>query len=484
MSWSPDFLYERIVAKDRAYDGRFLTGVLTTGIYCLPSCPARKPKRENVRFFREEAEAVAAGLRPCLRCRPELFSRGEDQDRALFDGLMTRVRADPSAFEDVKALATTCGVSSTKLTGLVREHAHLSPAALLRREQVRAACGRLLSTDERVIDVGFSVGFDSEASFHRRFLARTGLSPGAYRALRESGGFLLHLPPGYRAEDVLAYHGRDPEGPAERRRGSFLAKALVLEGEPVILQLDFQARGVWCEVKGAPGARLRPGVLAAAHGALVRMLGLDSDASGLEGRAEREAHVARLVAGRRGLRVPLAPEPFQALAWAIIGQQINVSFATTLRRELIDLAGRPIAGGEGMRAHPTAAEVAALDAEALTSRRFSRSKAEYLLGAARAVVQGALPLEVLADGSARTAEERLRTIRGCGPWTARYVMMRGLGFADCVPIGDSGLSTGLQRFRGLPTRPDAKETEVLMEPFSPHRSLATCHLWAGLQETA
>ena len=59
-----DFMYQRILAKDRGFDGRFVTGVLTTGIYCLPSCPARKPKLENVRFFRDEDTAAATGLRP------------------------------------------------------------------------------------------------------------------------------------------------------------------------------------------------------------------------------------------------------------------------------------------------------------------------------------------------------------------------------------------------------------------------------------
>ena len=484
MRWNHDFLYERIVAKDRSYDGRVLTGVVTTGIYCLPSCPARKPRSENVRFFRDEPEAIAAGLRPCLRCHPERFYRGEDWDRGLFEGLLTRLRAEPAAFDDVGALATACGVSGTKLTELARTHAHLSPAALLRRERVLAAQRRLLSTDERVLDVGFAVGFESEASFHRRFLAQTGLSPGAWRALRESRGFLLQVPSGYRGEDVRAYHGRDAEGPAERLRGPTLHKALVLAGEPVLLTLDFREEGVWCELHGGAGGRPAPETMAAAHEAAVRMLGLGSDAAGLEARAGRDAQVARLVEGRHGLRVPLTALPFEALAWAIIGQQINLSFATALRRELILLAGSPVRGGEGMRAHPTAAQVAALDPEALTSRRFSRSKAEYLLGAAHAVVEGTLPLETLASGSAPAAEQRLRAVRGVGPWTARYLLMRGLGFADCVPVGDSGLSTGLQRFQGLAHRPDAKETEALMAPFAPHRSLATCHLWAQLQEAS
>ena len=82
MRWSDEHLYERILAKDASFNGRVLTGVLTTGIYCLPSCPARKPLAINVRFFPDEPAAQAAGLRPCKRCRPDAFYRGEDADLA------------------------------------------------------------------------------------------------------------------------------------------------------------------------------------------------------------------------------------------------------------------------------------------------------------------------------------------------------------------------------------------------------------------
>jgi AraC family transcriptional regulator of adaptative response / DNA-3-methyladenine glycosylase II len=479
MSWTDDSLYHRLPARDGSYDGRFVVGVLSTGIYCLPSCTARKPKRENVRFFRRPEEAEAAGLRACRRCQPELFYRGEDWDRGLFEGLLARLRKDPAAFRDVGSLAA-CGVSGTKLNELIREHAHLTPAALLRRERVGAACARLLAGRERVIEVGLAVGFESESTFHRQFLTLAGMAPAAYRGLRESSGFLLQLPRGYRPGDALVYHGRDPEGPAEQvREGRRLVKPLALPGQPAaVLEIAFEPEGAWCEVH-APG---RPGreAMAAAHAVAVRLLGIGSDAAGLEGRAARDPLVARLVEGRKGLRVPLAATPFEALTWAITGQQINLRFAVALRRALVELAGRAVPGGDGLRVHPTPAAMAALEPSDLTRLRFSRSKAEYLIGMARQVAAGSLRLDDLGRGSAKLAETALTAVRGLGPWTARYTMLRGLGFADCAPVGDAGLTAGLQRFHALPSRPDARETERLMAAFAPHRSLATCHLWASL----
>ncbi|HEV8581607.1 MAG TPA: Ada metal-binding domain-containing protein [Thermoanaerobaculia bacterium] len=482
MSWTDDSLYQRLPVRDGSYDGRFVVGVFSTGIYCLPSCTARKPKRENVRFFRRPEEAEAAGLRACLRCRPELFYRGEDWDRSLFEGLLARLRADPGAFHDIGSLAAACGVSGTKLNELVREHAHLTPAMLLRRERVRAAGARLLAGRERVIEVGYAVGFEAESTFHRHFLGLTGMAPAAYRGLRESAGFLLQLPRGYRAGDPLSYHGRDPEGPAERiRDGQAILKPVRLPGAPAaVLEIAFEPEGAWCQVHGLD----RPGrdVMAAAHATAVRLLGIGSDTAGLEGRAGRDPLVARLVEGRRGLRVPLAATPFEALTWAIVGQQINVRFAVSLRRALVELAGRAVPGGGGLLVHPTPEAVAALEPAELTKLRFSRSKAEYLVGMARRVADGSLPLDALGQGSAQAAEAALKAVRGLGPWTARYTLLRGFGFADCAPVGDSGLGTGLQRFLGLAERPDAKETDRLMAAFAPHRSLATCHLWASLNE--
>jgi AraC family transcriptional regulator of adaptative response / DNA-3-methyladenine glycosylase II len=478
-----DFMYQRILAKDRSYDGRFVTGVLTTGIYCLPSCPARKPKLENVRFFGDEASAAATGLRPCKRCRPELFYRGEDWDASLYTGLLTRLRADPAAFAEIGDLAKASGISSTKLNDLVRREAHLTPAALLHRERIRHACEMLLTTKERVIDIAYAVGYDGEATFHRHFLAAAGMTPGAYRGLNKSDRFQLQLPADFRADEALAYHGRDKDGPAERRIGeNRLLKVQALDGQPAILDLTFSTDTLNCQVTAAKP--LSPAAMAEAHRILLRMIGLGSDALGFEARGKRDAAIRRLTAHQPGLRIPLTPSIFEALAWSIIGQQINLAFATSLRRDLIDLAGIKVPGGSDMRLHPDAATVANLDAGDLTSRRFSRSKARYLIDAAQLVASGALDLTALADGSTRQAETKLLAVRGLGPWTANYIMLRGFGFADAVPVGDSALATALQRFHGREIRPDAKETAELMAPFAPHRSLATCHFWASLHMAA
>src|SRR4051812_13674010 len=113
MSLPKPFSWTREDARAGTFDGKFLIGVRTTGIYCLPSCPTHPPKPENVTLYRGEAEAKAAGLRACKRCRPDLYYRGEDEDVALFEGLAERVRRASHDFTGTAALARAAGVSQT-----------------------------------------------------------------------------------------------------------------------------------------------------------------------------------------------------------------------------------------------------------------------------------------------------------------------------------------------------------------------------------
>src|SRR5579871_4632766 len=149
------FSWSREESRSGKFDGKFLIGVRTTGIYCLPSCPTHPPKAENVTLFRTEAECLAAGLRACKRCRPDLYYKGEDENVALFEGLAAPVAGRPEDFADASALAKTAGVSLTKLGDLYRDHAHLAPVAWLRRMRVKRAAQELLAGRDKVAEIGF-----------------------------------------------------------------------------------------------------------------------------------------------------------------------------------------------------------------------------------------------------------------------------------------------------------------------------------------
>jgi AraC family transcriptional regulator of adaptative response / DNA-3-methyladenine glycosylase II len=386
---------------------------------------------------------------------------------------LDEVRRCPGRFPTAAAMAAVAGIEPAALEAWFLTHTHRDAAGWLRAARVRAACA-LLAGPGPVRAVGEACGFPDPGTFRGQFLAGTGLTPEAYRALGEAASFTLALPPGYRAEDMLAYHGRDPLSRSERVAGPTLIKAMGVEGRAVELEMAFQGSAVRCCVR--PGAG--PRAMAAAHHRAVRMLGLGTDPAAFEG-ATAGLALGALAAARPGLRIPLTADVWESLVWAILGQQVNLAFAYALRRRLTELCGGATASG--LLVHPTAAEVAALDPEQLKPLQFSRSKAEYVVDLAGKVASGDLPLEELPEGTATAAALRLAAERGIGPWTTHYVMMRGCGFGDCVPLGDAGLTLALQRHHQLDHRPTAKETAALMAPYAPHRSLATFHLWASLK---
>lgn len=464
--------YRQFLARDRASDGKFITGVLTTGIYCLPSCPAKRPRRENIRFFKSPDEAQRSGLRPCRRCRPDWFYRGEEWHENLYEQTVARMRRNPAAFADIADVATAAGLSRTALNDLFREHGHESPGAFLRRVRVDRAC-RLLENGAKPAAAAAAAGFESASSFHERFLARTGLTPGVYAGLGNVREFVLRLPPRYRFREVLDFYGRDPAGVSEQVLPQGLRKALLIDGKPALIEIAFE-RGVGAVV--VAHCRIDAANSFEAHRAIVRILGLDADAAAFERQFAGDPLLGELLQQQRGLRIPLTPSPWEALAWAIMGQQISVKMAVALRRELICAFGLPHASG--LRAHPSADTVAALDVDALRKLKFSGAKAEYLIAAAQAVSSGALP-ENLRDFSARHAARLLGNVRGIGPWTVQYAFLRGFGFSDCLPSGDAGLARGLARLTG--SRPKEPAVRELMARFAPWRSLATYHVWASLK---
>jgi AraC family transcriptional regulator, regulatory protein of adaptative response / DNA-3-methyladenine glycosylase II len=478
MALARERMIDRMLASDPAYNGRFLIGVLTTGIYCLPSCRARKPKPENVRFFDNPEAALQAGLRPCKRCRPDDFYQRYDPDQEIVETLKARMRRDPAAFAGAEDLERVSGLGSSKLHELFRLHFHATPAQMLARARVEAAQRRLLATDRPVADVAFEVGYEGLSTFNENFRRLAVMTPAAYRRLLGATEFRLALPSSYSTAPALEYLGRDVGSLTMRVEGRKLATGVRLGGAPAVLRAEIGAGSVRATIE-APGP-LPADAAARAHAHLLRLLGLHRDPAPFERKMEATPRLTPLIEGRRGLRIPQVPDPFDALAWVIVGQQITLSFAFTLRERLVRLTGAPAGGG--LYTPPTAEAVARLEVEDLVPEQFSRRKAEYLIGAARLIVSGGLALDELGAGSAVRMESELLAVRGLGPWSAHYLMMRCFGFEDCLPVGDAGLVRGLERFFDLPTRPGPEETRELMQAFAPYRSWATFHLWQTLKD--
>ena len=476
---SREEMLARMLGSDPDANGQFVVAVLTTGIYCLPTCrPSRKPKPENVTFYATPEEARAAGFRPCKLCKPDDFYSGQHAEEALTEELVARVGREPGRFAGVGEMAAAAGVSTSKLHDLCRAHYQTTPAHLLARARIARARLELLAGERQVAAIAYDVGFASLSAFNENFRKFTAMAPLDYRQLRAGEPFVLRLPTGYPLDRILRYLGRGKQSLTTRVEGTTYTEVFRAEREAgppatALVRVTFAPGMARCEIVRKRG--LDPVALGRIQEQLYRALGLAEDPARFEARIARSADLAPLILGQCGLRVPLIADPFDALAWAIIGQQINLAFAFTLRRRLIERVGCPFANC--LYAPPDAAAVAALEPGELVILGFSRSKAEYLIGIARAVQTGQFPLADLAKASATRIERTLLAQRGIGPWSACYLLMRHYGFGDCVPVGDAVLAAALQRFFALDARPGPRETIALMAPFSPSRSLATFHFW-------
>jgi AraC family transcriptional regulator of adaptative response / DNA-3-methyladenine glycosylase II len=471
-----EFLMERFEARDARFDGRFLTGVFTTGIYCLPSCPARKPKRENVGFFANTEGARAAGLRPCKRCRPDDFLRGHDPELEMARWIGREVRQNPQDFGGVASLARTFAISTTRCTEITRRYLHRSPGDLLNQARVARARDLLTRGERPVLEIAQDVGFESLSAFNSQFRRRVAMRPSDFRRLREGGHFRLLLPSDYPRDYVLRFLGRDPESPTESVSGRTVRRVLRWQRHPFVLHMQVGARAVDCHLEGPAG---KDGQVAyEAYRVAHRLLGLMTETSGFQRQLARNSLERLVPLGAPILRIPQTPTVFEGLVWSIVGQQVNLAFAYRLRRILIERVAP--SSFQDLVCHPTPDEVAALSPNDLGVLGYSRRKAEYLIGVARSITNLELDAEGLALQTVPDVERILLAQRGLGPWATHYVMMRSLGFADCVPVGDTGLATALQRYFSLDQRPKGAEVLALMRPFSPYRSLATTHLWSHL----
>ncbi|MBC7544705.1 MAG: DNA-3-methyladenine glycosylase 2 family protein [Candidatus Sericytochromatia bacterium] len=292
--------------------------------------------------------------------------------------------------------------------------------------------------------------------------------------------FGVALPAGYRDREVLAFQRRDPEAIAEVVTEGHIRKGCVIDGMPVVLDIAWQGTAAQCQA--LVDGQLGPTGPAQLQHAVQNMLALRIDPAAFEAFAQDDPRLGPVIQKQTGLRIPQTATTFEALTWAIMGQQINVAFAATLRRSLIVLSGRR--HSSGLWCYPDAADVAGVSVEALMQRQFSRAKAETLVRVAQLAANGKLPLIDWQDQLPAEAGALLLAIKGIGPWTVNYTLLRGFGLADCSLHGDAAIQSALTRLDGTLPKVDAPQAQRILERYTPHRSMAAAHLWASLHLTA
>ncbi len=294
--------------------------------------------------------------------------------------------------------------------------------------------------------------------------------------------FEIALPEGYDLDPLRAFHGRDPGKTSEFIAGATLTKGVVLADRPARFDITLVPGKGRAECVVNVDGRVSSAMKDEADQVAKSLLGLRLDPAPFAAAVASDPLLGPLARRQAGLRIIQSPTPYEALTWAIMGQQINVSFAVSLRRTLIELAGRR--HGSGLRCYPVAADVAHLPIDALTTRQFSRSKAETILRLSNLVVDGALDLRESPSNPIEAICAALLTVKGIGPWTVNYALLRGYAHADASLHGDVAVRTAIGRLQELELRPTTEQAAEFLGRYAPHRTMLAAHLWASLSQAA
>ncbi len=471
--------YRALKARDARFDGRFYTGVSSTGVYCRPVCPARTPLRRNCYFFSSAAAAAEGGYRPCLRCRPETspgtpawLGTSATVSRAL------RLICDGALVDaGINDLASRLGVGSRQLRRLFEQHLGASPVAVEQTRRVHFAKKLLDETDLPITQVAFSAGFNSIRRFNTALRGVYGRSPRDLRKRRVAAPSepTIKLRLGYRP-------------PFDWQQ---VTSFLQLRAIPRVEAVDEQAyvRTVACgEFRGT--IRVAPGsgeylvlevsgdaapVLPKLVAGVRTIFDLGADPMQIGEQLASDPVMRKLITKRPGVRVPGAWEPFELGVRAILGQQVTVRGATTLAGRLVERYGTEVASVDPSVDRLFPAPERLVDAD-IASLGMPRRRGETICNFAAAMIES----PSLLDGSLGFDEavDRLCAIPGIGPWTAQYVAMRALGAPDAFPASDLGLRKALAALTGEPV--SAAFLAKRSESWRPWRAYAALLLWGSL----
>lgn len=475
------------LAKDPRFDGLFFIGVLSTGIYCRPICPARSPKPENVVYFPTAAAAAEAGLRPCLRCRPETSpgSPAWNGTSATVSRAMLLIRQGALNEGNLEDLALKLGVGSRHIRRLFQTHIGASPKALATTQKILFAKKLLNETEMPISQIAFASGFGSIRRFNAAFKKIYGKTPSAFRRPIKSimiggaggtGGKAL-----FRCKLTLSFR---PPFDWQRLLAFFQSRA--------IPGVEFVENGVYHRT-----IRLNEtfGMISVAHAdrdnALLmktalsdssdlmplvervrRMFDLDANMAAIHKVFAADPVLKEVVRKQPGLRLPGAWDPFEVAVRAVVGQQISVKGARTVIGRIAAKTGPRFESADhpGLtHFFPTARELNACE---LGRIGMPTRRVETIKALSRAVVRG--EISFLVNGALENFIKQLTRIPGIGDWTAHYIALRALGEPDAFPAADLGIIKALQQGD---KRPTPKQILERAENWRPWRAYAAICLW-------
>ncbi|MFA3872678.1 AlkA N-terminal domain-containing protein [Streptomyces sp. MMCC 100] len=467
-------------SKDARFDGWFFTAVLTTRIYCRPSCPVVSPKPANMTFYPSAAACQQAGFRACKRCRPDTSPGSPEWNlRADLTARAVRLIADGVVDrEGVPGLAARLGYSTRQIERQLLAELGAGPLALARAQRAQTARLLIETTPLPMADIAFAAGFSSVRTFNDTVRAVYALSPSELRtraprnrpARTTPGGALsLRLP--FRTPlnpDNLFGHlaATAVPGVEEWRDGAYRRTLRLPHGHGIVA-LTPNPDHIACRLTLSD-----PRDLTVAISRCRRLLDLDADPTAIDDQLRADPLLAPLVDKAPGRRVPRTVDEAEFAVRAVLGQQVSTAAARTHAARLVTAHGEPVDDPEGGLTHlfPSTEALAAVDPETLAMPRTRRATFTTLVAH---LADGSVNLGVESDWAETRA--RLLDLPGFGPWTADVIAMRALGDPDAFLPTDLGIRRAAGEL-GLPSTPAALTARAAA--WRPWRAYAVQYLWA------
>ncbi|MGW0311209.1 AlkA N-terminal domain-containing protein [Streptomyces flavidovirens] len=465
-----------VQSKDSRFDGWFFTAVLTTRIYCRPSCPVVPPKVENMTFYPSAAACQQAGFRACKRCRPDT-SPGSPQWNARADAVARAMRLISDGVVDregVPGLAARLGYSTRQIERQLLAELGAGPLALARSQRAQTARLLIETTPLPMADVAFAAGFSSVRTFNDTVREVFALSPSELRSRggkqpHTPGAISLRLP--FRAPlnptNLFGHLAATAVPGVEEWRDGAYRRTLILPYGHGIATLTPHPDHIGCLLSLTD---LRDLTIAISR--CRRLLDLDADPVAIDDQLRTDPLLAPLVDKAPGRRVPRTTDAAEFAVRAVLGQQVSTAAARTHAARLVTAHGTPVDDPAGGLTHlfPDPAGLAALDPESLALPRSRRTTLTTLVAS---LADGSLTLGI--DSDWERARAQLMALPGFGPWTVEVIAMRALGDPDAFLPTDLGIRRAAREL-GLPSTPAAFTARAAA--WRPWRAYAVQYLWA------
>lgn len=290
------------------------------------------------------------------------------------------------------------------------------------------------------------------------------------------------LPPiEFNFQECLVFLGRSDQEVLHQIKDKTIFKLIKVNDEPILLKIGSIGHTLRVEFPaGSPSKSIRK--IIASY--VWELFDLDCNLDSFYEIARNDMVLQQLAEKYYGLRIIAIPDLFEAMTWAIIGQQINLTFAYTLKKRFVENFGeKNVWDGDTFWLYPTFERIASIDVDELRKLQFTTSKAEYVIEVAKAMANGQLSKEkLLQQQEQKQRQKTLLAIRGVGPWTADYVMMKCLHDTSAFPIADVGLHHALKAQLALQHKPTIEQIKEMATNWEGWQAYATFYLWRSLYD--